>query len=221
MIVALLAPAVGVAGCPADSAADPRLARVPAATRIAYLRHRLDAARPASERWSGAWGLVDGAFALGQLIALPATADRGERAVFAAGAAVSALGVVQLLVLPIMPPRTPGAGDECATLAALEAALARGARNQALGAGPVAHVGNVLVNALLGVLAAVAGSKSSGLLTAGVGWALGEAQLLTQPTSLVRDLERYREGDLSPPGAAVRLRLGARGGAVVAVELSF
>jgi hypothetical protein len=148
---------------------------------------------------------------------------RGPRraTVLAAGAAASALGVVQLTVLPITPPRAQDTGDACTTLAALEAALARGARNQALGAGPAAHLGNALVNALLGVLAAVAESRSRGLLTAGVGWALGEAQIPTQPTGLVRDLERYREGDLSRPGGTARLRLGPRDGALVAVELSF
>ncbi|BDG02214.1 hypothetical protein AMOR_12100 [Anaeromyxobacter oryzae] len=224
-VALLLFPAAVRAGCAGDAAGS-RLAAIPAPTRVAFLRQRLEAARGPAETWTATWGFVDGALAIGQLAALPFASTRDGRIVLAAGAASAALGDAQMILLPITPPPAPPAGgDVCAELALLEAALERGARNQAVGTGLAAHASNLFLNAALGVLAALAGSQwRTGALTAGVGFALGEVQILTQPTGLVGELARYRAGDLSPaePGAAsARVRVLPRGGAVVSLVVSF
>ncbi len=165
--------------------------------RIAFLRQRLDAERRPATRWTWIWGVTDGALVAGQLTAVPFTPDRRGRVVLLAGAATAALGPLQMIFFPVTPDAPAAAGEPCASLAGLERALARGARNERLGAGPLAHVANFLLNGALGVAAGLAARGwRSGAFTFAVGFTLGEAQILTQPTGLVRDLARYRAGDL-------------------------
>jgi len=192
--------------------------------RTAFLRQRIEAERPSAERWMRTWGVVDGALTVGQLVAVPFTPDRSSRTVLLAGAATSALGVLQILLVPPVarsPPAADRAEDACAEVAALERALARDARNQTLGAGWIAHAGNLLVNGAIGLAAGLAGERwRSGALTFAIGFALGEAQILTQPTGLARDLERYRGGNVgltaeAPPPIAL-----AAGG-VVSIQVTF
>ncbi|HEX9308271.1 MAG TPA: hypothetical protein VF894_12315 [Anaeromyxobacter sp.] len=220
---AVLGPPAGRAACPGD---PPALAAAPTDARLAFLRQHLDAARPGAHRWTLGWGLTEGALSAGQLVAIPFTPDRSSRIVLAAGVAAGALGLAQIAFLPVtVPPLPPAgsAGDACATLANLERILEHGARNQALGTGAAAHVGNFVVNAGLGIGTALAARRrASGALAFGIGWAIGEAQILTQPTALVRDRERYRAGELGsvspPPVARLAVHLG---GAAVSVEVRF
>jgi hypothetical protein len=187
--------------------------------RAGFLRDRLSAARPSARTWSLAWGITDGALAAGQLAALPFAGDRSTRALLGAGAAASALGVLQIVFMPIAPAGPPPpSGDACADLSSLEDALQRSARNQRLGSGVLAQTGNLLVNAGFGIAAALAGGWRAGAWTAGIGWALGEAQLLTQPTGLVDDLARYRGPRLELPASA---SAGPRSGAVLALAWTF
>lgn len=229
-----MAPGLAKAGCPADAPASPRLAATPVEARITYLRERLEAARAPAEWWTGVWGIIDGGSIVGQLAALPAAGSRSDRVVLAAGAFSGGLAIGQMVFLPVVPDTTPlPAGvDPCATLAILEARIERGARNQALGTGWGAQAGNVLVNGALGVLAALTAKDAwSGALTAGIGWAVGEAQLLTQPTGLVRDLARYRAGEIPlsapapaptlAPGPRARLQVLPEGGALFAIDVPF
>jgi hypothetical protein len=211
--------------CPAPRGADPALASVPAERRIAFLRTRLDAGRPAAEAWSWTWGLVDGALTVGQLVAIPLTEEPAAKGVLAAGAASSALGVAQVLALPIVPAAVPDEGGGCSELARLEGSLERSARNAELGSGFAAQLGNLVINAAIGVAAGVAdGRWTTGALTFGIGWTIGEAQILTVPMGLVRDLERYRAADLAAAGgaAAPRAAVGAaRGRCGVSVVVRF
>lgn len=220
----LLAPATARGGG-ADDVGSQEPAAIPTEVRIAYLRERLGASRAPAERWTVAWGLVDGALVVGQLAALPG-ASRPDRVVLGAGALSGSLFLVQMVFFPVAVAVPAAEGDASATLASLEAAVERGARNQALGAGPEAQVGNVVINGAIGALAAVAaGSAWRGAVSAGIGWAIGEVQILTQPTGLVRDLARYRAGDLPVPAAApppvARLQLLPRGGALLSVAVAF
>jgi len=220
LAVALLAPVCAVA-CPGD---PPALEAISPAAREAYLTARLEASLPAGRRWSWTWGTVDGALAVGQVIAGTRTASAGERAVLLAGAATSAAGVAQIVLLPVaIPPPQPAPGaDPCTNVRTLERALERGAENQAIGSGPLAHVGNFLINAALGAAALAAAGPRAGALTFGLGTALGEAQIRTQPTGLVRDLAHYRAGDLgaaASPAAGVAVRPGPGAGLTLVVTL--
>jgi hypothetical protein len=117
------------------------------------------------------------------------------------------------------PPAADRAGDPCAEVAGLERAFARGARNQELGAGWIAHAGNFVLNAAIGAAGGLAGRRwQPAAITFAFGFALGEAQILTQPTGLVRDLERYRAGDVGF-AAATPLAMGARG--IISVQTTF
>jgi hypothetical protein len=222
LAAALAVPAAARAlSCGSISAGGAPLGETQVEDRSGFLRDRLTAARPPARAWSLAWGITDGALTAGQLAALPFARAGSTRALLAAGAAVSALGVLQIVFMPIAPPEPPRpSGDSCAELSSLEDALQRSARNERLGAGALAQAGNVLVNAGFGVAAALVGGWRAGAWTAGLGWALGEAQLLTQPTGLVDDLARYRGPTLALPAPA---SAGARPerGAVLSLAWTF
>ena len=218
----LLSPGIARAlECPAPPRADPRLAAIPAEERIVHLRQRLEAGRPGAEAWAWTWGIVDGAFTVGQLAAVPSAGSTEQQWALVVGAASSALGVVQVLTVPLSPERVPDLGGSCAELARLEGSLERSARNAELSSGWLAQVGNVVANAAVGVAFGLAdGRWQTGAVSFGVGWAIGEVQILTVPQGLVRDLERYRAGDLGgaadagAPGIAAAGLLRGRGGVV-------
>jgi hypothetical protein len=223
LIATTLAGAARAAGCPGDVAP---LVDVPVEARTAFLRERLEANQAPAERWTTTWAIIDGALVAGQLVALPFAQDRSTRALLVAGAASGSLAFVQLIFFPVLvrpPSAEPGRESSCEALGELERTLERGARNQALGAGPVAHVSNALINAGLGVgTGFAAGSVAAGALTFAFGFALGEAQILTQPTGLVRDWKRYRAADLAPAVAiAPTLQLGPGRALVIGVGGTF
>jgi hypothetical protein len=220
LAAALLVPA-RAAACPGD---PPALEPIPPAARAAFLSARLEASLPAARRWSWTWGTIDGALAVGQGIAAARTASAADRAVLLAGAATSAAGVAQIVLLPVAvpPPRPAPSADPCTIVLDLERALERGAENQAIGSGALAHLGNVLINAALGAAALAAAGPRAGALTFGIGTALGEAQIRTQPTPLVRDLARYRAGELGAtpaPSPPVAVRPGPGAGLTLVVTL--
>ena len=174
---------------------------IPVDLRIAFLRERIEAATPPAQAWSWTWGTVNGALAAGQLAAIPFVKSEADRTLFAAGAIISGLGVIQVAALPLVPAAVPPAGGGCDELARLEASMTRAARNAAFGSGTMAQIGNVAINAAFGISAGAIGhSWQTGLLTFAFGWAIGEAQILTVPKGIIRDLERYRGGDLDRGG---------------------
>lgn len=209
-----------------EAVADPGL-EAKVEERIAFLRSRLDAERPAAASWSITWGIAYGALTAGQLAAIPFTSDRSSRILLAAGAATSSLGVLQILLLPIAPKalgedgaRT-GPADGRVALVEAEQALERGCRNEALGSGALAQLSNLAINAAFGVaVGLVDRSWSTGALSAGAGWSLGEAAILTQPRGLVADLARYRSGELHGGSPALRVT-PLRGGAGMSVAVKF
>jgi hypothetical protein len=190
--------------CP-GARTDPALAAIPIQDRITFLRLRLEAAREPAERWSHVWVIIDGTLTVLQLAAIPAAKSSATRGLLAVGAGTSSVGMFQALLLPV------GPGDQvhdgpCTQLVHLEQTLERGARSQALGTSWLAQIGNLAVNAAFGAGAGlVDGRWQTGLVTFGIGWALGEAQILTQPTGLIDDAQQYREGNLGPNiGAPLR-----------------
>jgi len=213
--LALAAPAAARAGdCPGD--AGP-LATLPVEQRIASVRSLLDAERPGAEAWTWAWGATNAALAVGQLVSIPLTSSTDMKIVRAAGALTSAGALLRIVLAPIAPPPEPAgspAEEPCQVLARLERALEQAARNEALGTGLPAQLGNLLVNLAFGVAVGLASRDLvPAAITFGVGWSIGEAQILSQPRALVAGLERYRAGDLGPAGAPPGLGVGRGGGA--------
>lgn len=205
LVLALLAPAAARAQvrCPDEA---PALAPFPVEQRIAFLRGRLHAEQGPALAWTWTFGAVNAALTAGQLAGAAIVPRGPERAILLAGAATSALGVAQIVLAPIAPTDrdlAAGGGDLCADLRRLEDALRRGARNERLGTGPAAQVGNLAINAGFGIATGLVGHKAgSGLLTFALGWALGELQILTEPTGLIEGLRRYRAGELDAPSGA-------------------
>jgi hypothetical protein len=221
LAIALLAPAAARGeGCPA---ATPALAAAPDEARIAFLREHLQAERGPALAWTWTFGVVNGGLTAVQLAQLSGAKTTGDRAVLAAGAATSAAAVAQVLLAPITPdPRAiPAGGEPCEELRQLERALARSARNERLGTGTAAQVGNLLINVGLGIATGfVAGKAGPGIVTFAVGWSLGELQILTEPTGLVRAEARYQAGDLGP-GSPVRGAPTTALGPGLAIRLAF
>ena len=93
----------------------------------------------------------------------------------------------------------PG-GDRCALLATAEAMLIADAKNERFGRSWLIHSGNLLVGvgAML-VLGLGYDRWGSGIANGIASVAIGEVMIFTQPVGLVRDLKRYRVGDLSQP----------------------
>jgi hypothetical protein len=137
LALALAAPlAARGQACPGGDA-SPALSGVPVEQRVAFLRDRLGAERPAARAWSWTFGLVNGGLTAGQLVGAAVVRARPDRALLLAGAATSALGLAQIVLAPITPPeRALAAGEEpCAELGGLErpSRAARGTSGSAPG----------------------------------------------------------------------------------------
>ncbi len=214
------------------------LAAAPLDERIGFLRHSLRTERDPALAWSWTFGAVNGGLAVGQAVAAAVARGRSDKALLAAGAATSALGVSVIVFKPIVPPQevlepvrrgpaaetnASGQGDgTCAELRRLERALTRGARNQELGTGAAAHIGNFLINAGFGLAYGLTTKKAGpGLAAFALGFGLGETQILTQPTGLVDALDRYRAGDLDRAAGAARRDRPRLASAGLAIRVEF
>lgn len=209
LALALLAPGAALAQvrCPDDRAAV-ALAGEPVERRIEFLRDRLEAERGSARAWTWSFGLVNGGLTAGQLAGAVVVRRSSDRALLLAGAATSALGVGQILFAPITPSRRAleeGGDGPCLQLRRLEDELSRRARNERVGSGTAAQLGNLVINVGFGLAAGLLAHRAlPGLATFGLGWGLGELQILTEPTGLVDALEDYRAGRLGAggPGAS-------------------
>jgi hypothetical protein len=200
--------------CPVPAGAAPELVTVDAELRLAWIDASLARTAHQAHVWTWGWGIGIGAATLGNLAPLPFVAPQ-DRIDWYVGAATTIIGVVPLLVAPLdvvgdsralrarLSVRTP-ADDVCPLLADAEGKLIRDAKNQADGRRWWLHVGNVALNTGVGLFLALGYHHwLAGAFNAVVGTAIGEAIILTQPTSSIGDLERYRAGRLAPPGAAI------------------
>ena len=126
--------------------------------------------------------------------------------------------------------------DRCRVLAAAEKSFPDSAQLDRLSASWIAHAGNVAVNASLALILGLGyGRWKSAAISAGVGLAMGEVNLFTQPHGLVDAERRYRSG-LFPnegprmtwgvmplfgqnwAGVAIKLCPGERGGALLSPQ---
>lgn len=211
--------------CPVPDGARLRLGSFPAAARLAFITARFDEERPRARSWAWTWTVVDAGIAVGQLVAVPGTS--GNAQIFlGTGAALALAGVAQILLMPITPPELDWQRDAgCVGLADAERSFARAARNEELASGFPAHAGNFVINAGFGLALGLTGAGWAPAVLSGVaGWALGEAQILTQPVQLVSDLERYRSGDLGAERSIVGVAIAPvplRGGAALALTVAF
>jgi hypothetical protein len=167
--------------------------------------------------WTWAWSLGLGAATVANLAPIPfVPAD--ERVDWYTSAVTTVVGIVPLLIAPLdvvadsrqlrarLAVRTED--DTCALLADAETRLVRDAENQADGRRWWLHVGNVALNAGVGLFLIVGFHHwGAGIWNAVSGAAIGEVIIFTQPTGAIDSLRRYREGSLDG-GAAPPASLG-------------
>lgn len=181
--------------------------------RLAFIQTHLHEDARRARVWTGAWGAGYGALALVQFAATAALPDQLPD--LYVGAISSAGALAALLVVPLDVMEDSHALDalalahpsevDCDVLAETERLLVHSAENERAGRSLFMHGANIVYNALsLLVLGLVFDRWASGALNALVGIALGEAQILTQPTGAEETLRRYRSGEWDAAGATPR-----------------
>ncbi|HEY0136062.1 MAG TPA: hypothetical protein VGB85_18375 [Nannocystis sp.] len=210
--LALTLPAPALAApCPTIAGGSEALTEHDSEARLAFIRARMKHDAWRARQWSLGYGtgyaLLTGASA----IAAPLIKDRASVPDLYVGGFSSIIGFGLIAVSPLkvifdreeleaqIEKAGPG-GDRCALLATAEAMLIADAKNERFGRSWLIHSGNVLVGvgALL-VLGLGYDRWGSGIANGIASIAVGEVMIFTQPVGLVRDLKRYRLGDLSQP----------------------
>jgi hypothetical protein len=201
------APARAETRCPAGAGGTAALAAIDPELRLQFIDRRLGRTAHRAQVWTWGWGIGIGVGTVGNLIPLAFVAPQ-DRIDWYVGAATTAVGVLPLAIAPLdvvgdsralrgrLAARAPG-DDVCALLADAETKLVRDAQNQADGQRWWLHAGNVLLNTGVGLFLALGYRHwAAGAFNAIFGTAIGEAIILTQPTSSIDDLRAYRSGQM-------------------------
>jgi hypothetical protein len=241
LLCALLLTSVGRATeCPLPPGASPSLAAADAETRLKFIqkgmRHAAHKARIWA--WSGAGVLVAvGSFQLTGAIKVP---GRGDRIDLWAGTASVFFSLAQMAVVPPLVTidqwtvdrhvrQTGPDGDRCRLLDEAERLLVRDARSEEQATGLGMQAATLVFNFGVGMVLGFGYNRwDSAASNIFIGAALGELQILTQPTESVTLLSRYRAGDLGAPKKSERAPFHwalvptlARDRAALSVALSF
>ena len=216
----LLASASAAAGkCPAGAGGLPALQEIDPELRLRFIDERLHRTAHRAQVWTWGWGIGIGVATVGNVVPIffVAPADRIDWYV---GAGTTIIGIVPLLIAPldvVADSRALGArlaarastDDVCTLLAEAETRLVRDAKNQADGQRWWLHAGNVALNTGVGLFLALGYHHwGAGAFNAVFGSAIGEAIILTQPTSTIGDLKTYQAGSFGPSGHDVALAYG-------------
>lgn len=188
---AAAAPCAGVAGEPEPAEVEARLAR---------LADLMDREVRDLHIWSWTWGSIYAAATLTQVGLAIGLRDQPTRIDLGVGAVSSGLGSILLYVLPLrftLPLSAARAKfdreDRCQLLLETEGTLAAVAAEEGIGKSWIGHVGGALVNVALVLILGLGYQQwKVGLLTGGIGLAIGELNLWTQPTRLSDELRAYR-----------------------------
>ena len=202
--------------CPAGAGGGPTLAAIDPEQRLRFIDEHLARTAHRAQLWTWGWGIGIGVATVGNVIPLLFVAPE-DRIDWYVGAATTVVGIVPLLIAPLdvigdsraltarLALRGP-ADDVCALLADAEGKLVRDAKNQADGQRWWLHVGNVLLNTGVGAFLALGYHHwAAGAFNAILGTAIGEAIILTQPTSSIDDLRTYQTGTLGPTAKPMAL----------------
>jgi hypothetical protein len=212
--------------CPEPEAAAASLAAVDAQARLAWIDRRLSATASRSSTWAWLWGSGIAASGVASLIAVPFVATE-QRVDWYASAISAGIGVLPFVLLPPrvirdsnhlqrelrLAPATPTPQQLCPLLADAEARLTGGAEEQRQQQAWWVHAANLGFNlSVFLVLGLGYGHWTAGAINGGAGAVVGEAIILTRPTSSIDDLRSYRAGEIAPLGAPPRafLRYSAK-----------
>jgi hypothetical protein len=206
--------------CPATPTA-PALASVDAESRLHFLAWAFDREIRDVDIWSWTWGSAYVAASATQGIVAGVTPDRGARIDLTVGSIAAGFGALSLFGLPLrvtlLLRGARGAwseADHCQLLAEAEAALVEGANRQRLASSWIPHVGNVLLNAGIALILGWGyGRWASAAISGGIGVAVGEANVFSQPHRLPGLLERYRAGRIEEASGIPAPSFAVGGGA--------
>ena len=206
--------------CPPGAGGSPVLAGIDPELRLQFIDESLARTAHRAHLWTWGWGTGIGVATVANLVPLFFVAPE-NRVDWYVGAGTTVVGVVPLLIAPLdvvgdsralsaqLAARTP-ADDVCVLLADAETKPVRDAQNQSDGQRWWMHAGNVALNTGVGlVLALHYHHWAAGAFNAVSGTAIGEAIILTQPTSSIEDLEKYRAGSFASPSRRVALAYSA------------
>lgn len=199
--------------------------------RTAFLTERLDERRLHAQAWKYGWLTVNAGGGIAAATRAGFEDDGTEQANQIAQAGKAAIGVAYLLLNPM--PGTSGADpvralpagsreDKLARLALAEELLARNAERAHDRTSWLLHFGNLFINAAAAAPAMAMGDSALAAESFGIGFAVGEAQIWTQPWEGPSDWEDYERfiatGSDKPATTSRPWRLMPAGTGVVLVK---
>jgi hypothetical protein len=205
--------------CPPGAGGGPALAAIDPELRLHFIHERLARTAHRAQVWTWGWGIGIGVATVGNLVPL-LFVEPESRIDWYVGAGTTIIGVVPLVIAPLdvvgdsraLSARLAARGptdDVCTLLADAEHKLVRDAQNQADGQRWWLHVGNVVLNTGVGLFLGLGYHHwAAGAFNAVFGTAIGEAIILTQPTSSIGDLRTYQAGAFGPPARPIGLGYG-------------
>jgi hypothetical protein len=194
--------------CPAPVGSAPILESVDPELRLRFIDEQLARTAHRARVWTWGWGIGIGVATVGNVVPLAFVAPQ-DRIDWYVGAGTTVIGIVPLLIAPLevvgdsralrarLTARQP-TDDVCLLLADAETRLVRDAKNQADGRRWWLHAGNVVLNSGVGLFLGLGYHHwGAGVFNAVIGSAIGEAIILTQPTSSIGDLRTYQAGSFT------------------------
>jgi hypothetical protein len=192
---------VGLSCLSAEARAQPAAAPNDVAERLAFLEDRIDTQRAHATLWWGGWLAF---YSLGGVVQAGRATLETDRAVEAdlwVSVVKAAGGVARFWAQPhggirgLEPaPRQASFATQTQRLARAEAILEHNARRTHAFGRWYGHVLNVVVNGLGAVIVGVGFDDwETGLISGGIGVAVGEASFFTGPWEADDDLEEYRQ----------------------------
>jgi hypothetical protein len=196
------------------------LASINPELRLSFIDEHLAQTAHRAQVWTWGWGIGIGASTVANLVPLAFVAPQ-DRIDWYVSSATTVIGIVPLVIAPLdvvadsrslrarLAVRAP-TDDVCALLADAEAKLVRDAKNQADGQRWWLHAGNVALNTGVGLFLALGYHHwAAGIFNAVFGTAIGEAIILTQPTSSIGDLRTYQSGLFAYPAHQLSISYSA------------
>ncbi|CAN5361722.1 hypothetical protein BH09MYX1_BH09MYX1_22360 [soil metagenome] len=215
--IGLHAPIAHAETCPVPDGADPKLAAVDPKARVHFLQAELGAQARYADLWQTTWFVARSAILVGEVGLALITTDPGDRTdaiVTSIFAVVPPIGTLLFgLRVSHDGPRflrldhLDTDASRCAYIARGEQFLARDAANEDENRNWVQHALQIAGStALFLVLGLGYDHFRNAILNGAGGIALGELQILSQPTGLVSAWKRYRAADIDPPKPTISLR---------------
>ena len=170
--------------------------------RIDFIERRLDASKLHARIWYWSWMTVNVGGVVGLSVGSALTDDGDMRASYIPQAALAALGVADLTVLPPLEVRL-GAGpirglpeatraQRLEKLERAEAVLRGNAERAESRRSWMLHIANFGLNPAAGAATYFTGRTSDALISFGSGWAGGELYIWTEPGAPARDWREYQ-----------------------------